>query len=360
MTNFISLYKINLMGFNKVLVSIIIPVFNVEQFIAATIESVLSQNLKNIEVIIVDDGSCDNSLKICQRYAIIDKRIQIIIQDNQGVSIARNQGLLHAKGEYVFFMDSDDTIDVEFVNSSYRIAKESNSDIVIAGDYYCKRLPNLSALPTCAQFIKNEFLIANSDVRFPEGIQPCEDGLLSHQLLALTKNISKNPFAVYHYREHENQNHHKINENAQKVLLQIPKWFEILDVFYLKNNLYDSHALHLALFLEHEPFELRYLAMPLDDNQKEFLHNLIISFYKKSVIPFLSNEDKKKLSKPFLVFLKSKNHSQFDAFYKRHLWNLRMQMNIKILIYKIKLKLVNIIPVSKLRKRLRATIKLEV
>lgn len=342
---------------DKILVSIIIPVFNVEQFIVETIDSVLAQNLKDIEVIIVDDGSNDGSLKICQRYAVLDKRIQIIVQKNQGVSIARNNGLSNAKGEYVFFMDSDDTIDVEFINSSYAIAKKNNSDIVIVGDYYCKRLPNLSALPTCAQFIKNDFLKKNSDVRFPEGIQPCEDGLLSHQLLALTKNISENPLGLYFYRQHENQNHHKINKSVEKVLIQIPKWFEILDAFYKRNDIYTSHALHLALFLEHEPFELRYLAMPLDDSQKIFLHNLIKDFYQKNVIPNLSKEDKKRLTKPFIVFLESKNHQKFDTFYKRHLWNLKMEMNLKIFIHKTKLKLVNFIPVSKYRKRLRERIK---
>lgn len=344
---------------DNISVSIVIPVFNVEQFIAETIESVLAQNLKNIEVIIVDDGSIDNSLEICQKYAQVDARIQLIKQENQGVSIARNNGLSKAKGEYVFFMDSDDTIDAEFINSSYTIAKKNNSDIVIVGDYYCKRLPNLSALPTCAQFIKNDFLIKNSDIRFPEGIQPCEDGLLSHQLLALTNKIGMNPLGVYFYREHENQNHHKINENVEKVLIQIPKWFELLEAFYKKKNIYTSHALHLALFLEHEPFELRYLAMPLDNKQKVFLHDLIKNFYQKNIIPNISKEDKNRLSKPFAVFLKSKNHKKFDAFYKRHLWNLRMKMNFKIFIYKTKLKLINIIPFSKYRKKIRAKIKLE-
>lgn len=351
------MYKINLMISNNILVSIIIPVFNVEQFIAETIESVLAQKLKDIEVIIVDDGSSDNSLKICLRYAEVDARIQLISQENQGVSIARNNGLLKAKGEYVFFMDSDDTIDNEFISSSYAIAKKNDSDIIIVGDYYCKRLPNLSALPTCAQFIKNDFLKNNSDVRFPEGIQPCEDGLFSHQLLALTDFVDKNPFGVYFYREHENQNHHRINENVEKVLKQIPKWFEILESFYKKNDIHTSHALHLAFFIEHEPFELRYLAMPLNDDQKDFLHNLIKDFFQKNVISNLSNKDKKRLSKPFVVFIKSKNYQKFDIFYKRHLWNLKMKRNFNIFIYKAKLKLVNIIPVSKYRKRIRAKIK---
>lgn len=342
---------------SKVLVSIIIPVFNVEQFIAATIESVLAQKLQDIEVIIVDDGSQDNSLNICKSFAQIDSRVQLFSQENLGVSIARNNGLLKAKGEYVFFMDSDDTIDNEFISSSYKIAKESDSDIVIVGEYYCKRLPNLSALPTCAQFIKNDFLIANNSIRFPEGIQPCEDGLFSHQLLALTKNISENPSGIYFYREHENQNHHKINENVQKVLMQIPMWLEILDKFYRENNLYNSHALHLALFLEHEPFQLRYLAMPLDDNQKKFLHNLVVNFYDKNIIPKLNIKDSKKLSKPFVVFLKSINHQKFDAFYKSHLCRLKIKLLVNIFIYKTKLKLINIIPISKHRKRLRANIK---
>lgn len=344
---------------SNVLVSIIIPVYNVEKFISETIESVLNQSFKAIEIILVDDGSKDSSLLICEKYLQIDSRIKVLKQNNSGVSIARNNGLKIASGAYIFFMDSDDTLDSEFIATSYEIAKKNDSDIVVVGAYYCKRMPHVSALPTCAQFIKHLFLVKYHDIRFPKNIQPCEDGLFSHQLLALTNSISENPFGIYYYREHENQNHIKINENSGALLEKIPFWFKILEDFYDKYNLYGSHALHLALFLEHEPFELRYISMPLDSNQKDYLHNLIKDFYKKNIEPFLNKNDKKKLSLPFQVFLKSNNYEKFEKFYKNHLLHLRIKLRFNFLFYKFKLKLINVIPISKYRKSLRNKIKLD-
>ncbi|RUT02706.1 hypothetical protein DSM106972_056260 [Dulcicalothrix desertica PCC 7102] len=87
-------------------VSIIIPVYNAEQYIATTVESVLLQTYKNIEVLIIDDGSPDQSIQICQQFN--DSRIQIIRQENQGVSAARNTGIKMAQGEFIAFLDADD------------------------------------------------------------------------------------------------------------------------------------------------------------------------------------------------------------------------------------------------------------
>jgi len=345
-TNFISLYKFNKMISDKILVSIIVPIYNVESFIAETIESIISQSFKEIEIILVDDGSSDNSYAICESYALRDNRIKLIKQENSGVSIARNNGLSQANGEYIFFMDSDDTIDSEYISSSYEIAKKEDSDIVVIGDYYCDRFSKVLVLPTCAQFIKLDFLKAHNDIRFPEKIQPCEDGLFSHQLLCLTTKVGLNPDGIYHYRQHENQNHHKINENAVKVLAQIPKWLEILENFYEKHDLFNAHSLDLAKFIEHEPYEFRYLAMPLDAVQKEELHSLIKNFMFKNVVPYLNKEDKKKLSEHFLIFMSSKNSSVFDSRYKNYL----LKKKIK---FKTSLFLINFIPITKIRKRLR-------
>lgn len=340
-------------------VSVIIPVYNVERYIAEAIDSVLNQSLKNIEIILVDDGSTDKSLSICEEFCLKYFNIKLIKQSNSGVSTARNNGLNVASGDYIFFMDSDDTIDSEFINTSYNIAKEKDFDIVIVGKHYCERLPNVAALPTCAQFLKHDFLIKNSDVRFPLGIQPCEDGLFSHQLLSLTSKVGENPYGIYHYREHENQNHLKINENIDKLLNQIPRWFEILEQFYSKHDSFKSHALHLALFMEHEPFELRYIAMPLDSSQKDYLHKLIKSFVNENVTPYLEKKDYKKISKQFIVFLNSKNYKSFDRYYKRHLKIQKLKAEIRFCVYKIKMFSVNFVPISKYRKQIRKSIKLD-
>ena len=336
----------------SILVSVIIPVYNVEKYISEAIESVLNQTYKDIEIILVDDGSIDNSLSICKQFAQQNQNIKLIEQQNSGVSIARNNGLSVAVGEYVFFMDSDDTIDAEFIRTSHEVAKAEDANIVIVGDYYCK-LTKVPALPTCAQFLKQDFLKQHPTIRFPEKIQPCEDGLFSHQLLALTDKIAKNPLGIYNYREHENQNHITINKNKEQVLYQIPKWFEILEKFYSQNHLYQTKALHLAFFLEHEPFELRYVSMPFDSIQKKELHLLIKEFYTTHVAPFIAKSEKRNLSRLFLSFLKAEDYTAFEKYYRKHVLFLKIKEKLQFFNYKAQLKMVNIIPVSKYRKYLR-------
>ncbi|PKF74733.1 glycosyltransferase family 2 protein [Chryseobacterium sp. PMSZPI] len=334
---------------NKIPVSVIIPVYNVENFLVETIESVLTQSLPEIELILVNDGSTDGSAVICESYQQKDSRIKYFSQNNSGVSVARNLGLSHATGEFIFFLDSDDTIDADFLKTSYEVAKQNDSDIVIVGEYFYKRMPNVMALPTCAQFIRLEFLKKYPDIKFPENIQPGEDGLFSHQLLALTRKISLNAQGIYNYRKHENQNHVKINENAGKVLDTIPKWFGILEDFYTKHQLFKSHALHLALFIEHEPFEFRYIAMSLNDQQKIFLHTIIKEFMNKNVFPYFEKKDKKHLSGAFLYFLETDDCTKFDAFYPQYLVEREKKR-------KLYLKLIKFIPIKSIRKQLRSDI----
>lgn len=333
---------------NTVSVSIIIPVYNAGEFLDETIKSVLRQSLKSFELILVNDGSTDHSGSICREYQLSDRRVKYIDQANSGVSVARNTGLLHATGEYIFFMDADDTLDSELIKTSYDVAKVKDSDIVIIGESFCKLIAHVTALPTWAQMLKFDFLKKHPSIRFPENIQPCEDGLFSHQLLALTTNIGLNPHGIYHYRHHENQNHLKINENCWKVIHQVPDWFDILHQFYTENNLFQSHALHLAFFVEHEPFEFRYLAMPLTKEQKVILHRLMTTFMSK-VLPYLSEENKSLLSKPFLYFISSNHVDDFDRFYIRYTRQRRIKKNIYLF-------LIRFIPLKKLRRELRKSI----
>lgn len=110
-------------------VSVIVPVYNTEQYLMQCLDSILSQTLKDIEVICVNDSSSDNSLEILNKYANKDNRIIVINQLNQGACIARNNGLKAATGEYVGFVDSDDWIDKNFYELLYNSAKEKNADI---------------------------------------------------------------------------------------------------------------------------------------------------------------------------------------------------------------------------------------
>lgn len=111
------------------LISVIIPVYNVEEYLGKCLDSIIMQSYRNFEVILINDGSSDNSLKICEKYADKDKRIVLVNQNNSGVSKARNVGLLKAKGKYITFIDSDDTVDSRYLEILYRNLKSTKADI---------------------------------------------------------------------------------------------------------------------------------------------------------------------------------------------------------------------------------------
>lgn len=115
------------------MVSIIIPLYNAEQHLGYCLNSVISQTYQQIEVILVNDGSTDNSLSICQNYAELDKRVSVITIENGGVSHARNVGLEAAKGEYVQFVDSDDVIALTMTEKLVNRIETYDADIVICG-----------------------------------------------------------------------------------------------------------------------------------------------------------------------------------------------------------------------------------
>ena len=117
---------------NEYKISVIIPVYNTEKYLRKTINSVLNQTLKDIEIILVDDKTPDKSGKICDEFAKMNKNIRVIHKEiNEGLGMARNTGLQKANGEYIAFLDSDDTIDLEFYEKLYNSAQKYNSDIAM-------------------------------------------------------------------------------------------------------------------------------------------------------------------------------------------------------------------------------------
>ena len=113
------------------IVSVIVPVYNAEQYLEGCIKSLLFQTLSDIEIIIVNDGSTDLSSEICKKYLLVDSRIKYIEQKNQGVSIARNQGKKVANGEFVIFVDADDEIAENMLEKLYNDAISNDADIAI-------------------------------------------------------------------------------------------------------------------------------------------------------------------------------------------------------------------------------------
>lgn len=115
----------------KILISIIVPVYNSEIFIGRCIESILQQTYKNIELILINDGSNDMSDVICEEYALKDQRIKYFKQENQGVSVARNKGLDNVSGDYILFVDSDDYLEKNAVEIFFNIAVSESVDITL-------------------------------------------------------------------------------------------------------------------------------------------------------------------------------------------------------------------------------------
>lgn len=115
-------------------ISVITPIYNASEHLKITIDSVLSQSFKDFELILVDDGSVDNSLEICKKYAESDSRIIVIHQENQGVAIARQSGLVKTTGDYIIHLDADDFFFSDALERLYRHAIDTDSDIII-GNY---------------------------------------------------------------------------------------------------------------------------------------------------------------------------------------------------------------------------------
>lgn len=116
-------------------ISIIVPVYNAEKFLPQCLESLLAQTFQDIEMILVNDGSTDSSLEICEKYAKIDHRITILSKDNEGVAKARRDGIMKASAEYISFIDSDDYYEPDFCEKMFSRIRKTDADLVEC-DYY--------------------------------------------------------------------------------------------------------------------------------------------------------------------------------------------------------------------------------
>ncbi len=209
-------------------VSIIVPVYNVEEYLSKCLTSITNQTLKDIEIICVNDGSTDNSLAILNEFAKKDSRIKVINETNNGVAKTRNIGIEKATGEYIGFVDSDDYIDLDYFEKLYSSATQNNSDIAIASILKHKRFFNRYN----AKYTKEEIavdiqdkiklcgdkkhfffyawnkiykssLIKENNIKFSEG-QIYEDVMFAIKALYYSNKIISVAGTKYHYVEHKN------------------------------------------------------------------------------------------------------------------------------------------------------------
>lgn len=202
-------------------VSIIIPVYNVEEYIEQTISSLLNQTLKEIEIILIDDGSTDSSREIIKRYSEKYDNINVILQDNSGPSIARNKGIKEAKGDYIVFVDSDDLLPENSLEIRYNTAVKENADLVIGGTY---KFNSKRKWPMKKHFLGNgeKNVITDSDIlwtvgpcnkmyksslikdlKFPANIKYAEDQVFVVEAYIKAKKIYSINDVIYYYRMRE-------------------------------------------------------------------------------------------------------------------------------------------------------------
>jgi len=199
--------------------SVIIPVYNVENYLDECIQSVLRQNFTDFELLLINDGSTDKSGQICERYAIIDSRVKVFHKDNGGVSSARNLGIVKAKGEWITFIDSDDYI---LDNYFFVLKKGEEVDLIIQGFNYLENkiciieykykleiisienflrkyllYPDFSS--SCSKFFKKSILIKNN-IYFDNKLSFGEDTLFNLKYLRLCSAILTANYARYCYR----------------------------------------------------------------------------------------------------------------------------------------------------------------
>lgn len=205
-------------------ISVIIPVYNVEKYLKRCIESVINQTIKDLEIILVDDGSTDSSGKICDEYAKKDKRIKVIHKENGGLSDARNAGLDICTGEFVGFVDSDDYVELNMFECLYNDCIINNCDIVFSNKIleldtgnkkynvnkiFCSKVENkigamrkilLTDPAVCDKLFKKELF---KEIRFPVG-KLYEDILTTPLLVEKTDKIYFDCRSFYHYIQHDN------------------------------------------------------------------------------------------------------------------------------------------------------------
>ena len=196
-------------------ISIIIPVYNVEQYLRQCLDSIVNQTMREIQAICVNDGSPDGSRAILQEYADRDARIEIIDKPNGGISSARNAAYPHIKGKYTLFIDSDDWIASELCKKTYCKAEETGASITIFFENRRmkkaiqtlsfndkmtveEKLPLLNFPSACTKLWRTDFLLAN-EIFFPEGLS-YEDNFVNWQAITMANKISVVPERLYYYR----------------------------------------------------------------------------------------------------------------------------------------------------------------
>ncbi len=257
------------------LISVIVPVYKVQDYLEECVDSIKKQTYKNLEIILVDDGSPDNSGKMCDELAKEDERIKVIHKENGGLSDARNAGMDIATGKYITFVDSDDFIPENAIEKMYNPLESNGADFVTANYIYCSEDGTLWEKPVfdlekykdfklSIKDYQDSFYILNSSVwnkmfrksfldeigvKFAKGL-PAEDAIFSMNCFVRSKNVYYVQDVVYYYRQRGNNGSISTNcsynyfmgiSKAYRMIYEIFKDGDHMDFYrcvYAKNMTY--------------------------------------------------------------------------------------------------------------------------
>lgn len=226
-------------GVVKHFISVIVPVYRVEKYIRKCIESILSQSFKNFELILIDDGTTDNSGRICDEYGKLNNNIIVIHKENGGLSDARNAGIKIARGQFITFIDSDDYISLDYLKILYDVQRKTNADIVQA--LYTRKMKFASQDEEIVEFTSQEAIkelltwgmievyawaklykrSLFEDIEYPIGYIN-EDAFTTYKLIANANKVCVIKKEIYYYRITPDS---IMNQHFNK------KRFQILEVF---------------------------------------------------------------------------------------------------------------------------------
>ncbi len=321
---------------NKPLISVIVPIFNAEDFLTKCLDSIITQTYENLEIILINDGSEDKSLKICQVYAELDKRIILISQKNQGNSVARNKGIELAKGEFITFIDADDFIDSKLIELLLNSCYTHNTLLSISDGYLYKDFKNIVEINDIKELTNNKLIPSNynkiyhhtpwrklyhrsllTSIRFPKDLYH-EDIGFWYGVMSVSPNISVVKKPLYYYRQN-NQNSITNREiDFLRRSLDGLKSFEY-GLELIEQNTKDEKLIEMINALVESYYELPFMYGDKEwlKKQAEFLNKL------KKYKPILNKSNKIKLNKllcPTLIKLKKHLKRFIEPFTNLHKW----------------------------------------
>lgn len=280
--------------------SVIVPVYNVENYLERCLNSLVNQTYKNIEIICVNDGSTDNSLNVLENFKNTHSstNITIISQKNEGLSAARNKGLSTAKGDYISFIDSDDWIDYNYYEVCYNLLSKTNCDIVFTN---MKSVKNDEVIPNSRKEIStNDFskkmkilqngsvcdkvfdrkLFTDNGITFPAG-RYYEDNVTIIKLMYFSNKIVSTNQCAYYYFMNKNGICREINPIKEKKRNEDRDFISNLSISFAKEKKLSANAVYnLKLFL------LRALYAPYIVFGKKTPDNVILIFGKSTIFKY--------------------------------------------------------------------------